>query len=141
MTNTNTPSEGTPLNSVPEEMVLSAVEQVVTNDKPAAPQTPPAAPNADTAKPKRSRRKLDPNHPSVAVCKDVVAAFAAQLKDAREAAGLTQAALAEAIGTAQPVISRVESGEDTSLSIQMLCRIAWSLGLDVSINLSKPAGS
>ncbi len=53
---------------------------------------------------------------------------------ARTRAGLTQAQLAELIGTKQPVIARLEDADYEGHSLSMLQRIAEALGqrLDVS---------
>ena len=48
--------------------------------------------------------------------------------EARTEAGLTQAALAERIGTRQPVIARLEDADYEGHSLSMLQRIAVALG-------------
>ena len=48
--------------------------------------------------------------------------------EARTEAGLTQAALAERIGTRQPVIARLEDADYGGHSLSMLQRIADALG-------------
>ena len=55
--------------------------------------------------------------------------------DARQAAGLTQQELAEAIGTTQSVISKLEDAEYESHSLSMLRRVAQALGHHVEIRL------
>lgn len=54
------------------------------------------------------------------------AVFAARLRQARQAKGLSQAALAEAVGTRQSQISRIESGRRLPDS-ETLCRLADAL--------------
>ena len=48
--------------------------------------------------------------------------------EARAEAGLTQAALAERIGTSQPVIARLEDADYRGHSLSVLQRIAVALG-------------
>jgi len=48
--------------------------------------------------------------------------------EARTEAGLTQAALAQRIGTTQPVIARLEDADYEGHSLSMLQRIAVALG-------------
>jgi len=55
--------------------------------------------------------------------------------DARSAAGLTQAELANLIGTQQPVISQLESADYEGHSLTMLERIAEALKLKVELRL------
>lgn len=61
------------------------------------------------------------------------AAVAQMIHDARQEAGLSQAALAEKIGTKQGVISRLEDADYEGHSLSMLLRIAAALGKKVSI--------
>lgn len=56
------------------------------------------------------------------------------IREAREAAGLTQRELAERIGTQQPAIARLES-DGSSPSIRTLRAIAEALGVDLEIGL------
>ena len=56
------------------------------------------------------------------------AVFASRLRQARQAKGLSQAALAETVGTRQSQISRNESGRRWPDS-ETLCRLADALGL------------
>jgi hypothetical protein len=62
--------------------------------------------------------------------------------DARQKAGISQAELAERIGTKQGVISRLEDADYEGHSLRMLLRVAAALGKRVSIefqNLPKPS--
>lgn len=54
-----------------------------------------------------------------------------QLRQARIKAGLTQSALAEAIGCSQSDISRIESGE-RDITLERLKAIAAALGVPVA---------
>ena len=54
---------------------------------------------------------------------------------ARTAAGLTQAELAELIGTKQPVIARLEDADYEGHSLSMLQRIAGALNQRIEISL------
>ncbi len=60
-------------------------------------------------------------------------AVARAIRDAREAAGLTQVELAGKIGTTQSVISRLEDDEYEGHSLSMLDRIARALGKEVAV--------
>ncbi|MEW6325201.1 MAG: helix-turn-helix transcriptional regulator [Nitrospirota bacterium] len=57
------------------------------------------------------------------------------VRQAREAAGLTQGQLAEKIGTTQSVISRLEDAEYEGHTLKMLERIAEALDQRVVIHL------
>ena len=61
----------------------------------------------------------------------VNAAVAQLIYDARNRAGLSQAELAERIGTKQSVISRLEDADYEGHSLSMLQRIAAALGLPI----------
>src|SRR5438309_2034055 len=63
----------------------------------------------------------------------VNAAVAQLIYDARQNAGLSQAQLAERIGSKQGVISRLEDGDYEGHSLMMLQRIASALGKQVTI--------
>jgi ribosome-binding protein aMBF1 (putative translation factor) len=63
----------------------------------------------------------------------VNAKVAQMIYDARENAGLSQAELAERIGTKQGVISRLEDADYEGHSLSMLLRVATALGKQVSI--------
>ena len=59
---------------------------------------------------------------------------AEQVRDAREAAGLSQRALASRMGTSQAAIARLEAGGVGS-TLTTLQRVATALQLEVSVNL------
>src|SRR5947209_2564873 len=63
----------------------------------------------------------------------VNAAVAQLIYEAREKAGLSQAELAERIGSKQAVISRLEDADYDGHSLTMLQRIAAALGKQVTI--------
>src|SRR5580692_1550318 len=63
----------------------------------------------------------------------VNAAVAQLIYDARQEAGLSQAELAERIGSKQTVISRLEDADYDGHSLTMLQRIAAALGKQVTI--------
>ncbi|SRR6266849_2324192 len=67
------------------------------------------------------------------------AAVAQLIYAARTSAGLSQAELAERIGTKQSVISRLEDADYEGHSLGMLHRIAAALGRCVEIRFSSPA--
>jgi ribosome-binding protein aMBF1 (putative translation factor) len=69
----------------------------------------------------------------------VNAAVAQLIYDARNKAGLSQAELAERIGTRQSVISRLEDADYEGHSLNMLQRIAAALGQGVEIRFLAPA--
>lgn len=62
--------------------------------------------------------------------------IAQMIYDLREAAGLTQAQLAEKVGTRQSVISRLEDADYSGHSLRMLFRIARALGKRLEIRIS-----
>ena len=53
-----------------------------------------------------------------------------RLREAREAAGMTQLELAEAAGTRQATISDLERGEAKTLRLALLERLADALGVE-----------
>lgn len=63
--------------------------------------------------------------------------LARQIRRLREARGLSQAQLAELLGTRQPSIARIESGRVLP-RIDMLFRLATVLGLRLSIDFRVP---
>jgi len=67
------------------------------------------------------------------------AAVAQLIYAAREKAGLSQAELAERIGTKQSVISRLEDADYEGHSLSMLHRIAVAVGPCVEIRFLPPA--
>jgi len=58
---------------------------------------------------------------------------ACAIYDARTAAGLTQAQLAERVGTTQSVIARLEDSDYEGHTLRMLDRIASALGQRVEV--------
>ena len=56
-----------------------------------------------------------------------------KLKIARKKKGISQAKLAEMVGSKQPAIARMESGQVSEVSMDFLVRVA--LTLDVSVNI------
>jgi DNA-binding XRE family transcriptional regulator len=60
-----------------------------------------------------------------------------KLKARRLERGLSQAALAKRIGSLQPAIARMESGQVSQVSMDFLLRIA--LILDISVTIAKKA--
>ena len=65
----------------------------------------------------------------------VRAELAMMLYGHRKAAGLTQAALAERVGTTASVISRIEDADYEGHSLSLLRRIAEALGKRVEVRL------
>jgi transcriptional regulator with XRE-family HTH domain len=65
--------------------------------------------------------------------------FGARLRQLREAAGLTQAQLAEAVGLFQPNVARYEAGERMP-SYALACLMADALGVPVDA-LRQPPGA
>lgn len=61
------------------------------------------------------------------------AAVAQLIYDARQQSGLSQAELAERIGSKQAVISRLEDADYEGHSLSMLQRIAAALGKEITI--------
>jgi transcriptional regulator with XRE-family HTH domain len=70
----------------------------------------------------------DPQLRELIAAESLNASVAAMIYDERQAAGLTQAQLAELIGTKQPVIARLEDADYEGHSLSMLRRIAEALG-------------
>jgi ribosome-binding protein aMBF1 (putative translation factor) len=62
----------------------------------------------------------------------------ARLRSEREARGLTQAELAERMGTTQPTVARLEAGAVTP-SLDTLHRAAVALGLELVVDFRQPA--
>lgn len=65
---------------------------------------------------------------------DLEVRMALQISAARKKAGMTQRQLAEAVGTTQSVISRIEQA-DQNLTLVTLSRIAAALKADLDIRL------
>ncbi len=63
-------------------------------------------------------------------------AVAQLIYEMRVKAGLTQSALAELIGTKQPVIARLEDADYQGHSLSMLQRIATALSLRIEITVA-----
>jgi len=61
----------------------------------------------------------------------------ALIREARRRAGLTQAELAQRVGTSQPAIARYERARSMP-DIATLHRIAWACGLELHLELSQP---
>jgi ribosome-binding protein aMBF1 (putative translation factor) len=59
------------------------------------------------------------------------------VREMREEAGLTQAALAKRIGTTQSVIARLEDAEYTGHSLVMLERIALACGMALKLHAER----
>lgn len=66
-------------------------------------------------------------------------AIGSQIYQARKAAGLTQAELAERVGTTQSIISDLEDAEYQGHSMSMLRRVAAALGLSVRVEFVETA--
>jgi len=60
-----------------------------------------------------------------------------RLLQMREQSGMTQAQLAKKIGTAQPAVARIESGEYERISLTTLIKIAHALGFDIDLDFRK----
>ena len=65
------------------------------------------------------------------------AKVAQMIYDARQSAGLSQAQLAERIGTKQGVISRLEDSDYEGHSLSMLLKIAAALGKQIQIGFQR----
>jgi ribosome-binding protein aMBF1 (putative translation factor) len=61
-----------------------------------------------------------------------------RVREAREAAGLSQRALAKRMGTSQAAIARLESG-GVGATLTTLQRAATALGMEVRVELRPPA--
>ena len=61
--------------------------------------------------------------------------------EARKQSGLTQARLAERIGTKQPVIARLEDADYEGHSLSMLQRIAEALGRRLEVSFTPATGT
>jgi ribosome-binding protein aMBF1 (putative translation factor) len=77
----------------------------------------------------------DPEFERLLAEEKVRSSAARAIYEARTAAGLTQAQLAEAIGTTQSVIARLESADYQGHTFNMLQRIAGALSRDVDVRL------
>jgi len=56
-----------------------------------------------------------------------------KLKKTREKKALTQSELAEMVGSKQPAIARMESGQVSEVSMDFLCKVALALDMTVTI--------
>jgi transcriptional regulator with XRE-family HTH domain len=74
------------------------------------------------------------------LAKHTAASIGNELRDARLAAGLAQAAVAVAAGMSQSTVSRVERGEIGRATVDQLSRVAAVLGLTLSLKLY-PSGT
>jgi ribosome-binding protein aMBF1 (putative translation factor) len=63
-----------------------------------------------------------------------------RLRAERERLGLTQAGLAERMGTTQPTVARLEAGGVTP-SLDTLHRAAEALGLELVVDFRQPASA
>jgi len=61
--------------------------------------------------------------------------IAEQIARARQAAGLTQAGLAQRMGTSQPAVARLEGGEYGGYTVVTLARAAHALGHRLKVEL------
>lgn len=61
--------------------------------------------------------------------------IAAEVKRARLRADLTQAELADRIGTSQPTVARIESGRHYHVGTRALSRIAVACGCSVKVSM------
>ena len=66
---------------------------------------------------------------------------ARMIYEARKQSGLTQAQLAELIGTKQPVIARLEDADYEGHSLSMLQRIAEALGRRLEVSFTPATGT
>lgn len=57
----------------------------------------------------------------------------------RRERGLSQRALAQALGVSQPVIAKLESGEQSNLELRTLVRLAHALGAELRIDIVERA--
>jgi transcriptional regulator with XRE-family HTH domain len=66
---------------------------------------------------------------------DQLRAIGRELREARHAANLSQAAVGRAAGLSHPVISRIERGTEPNVTLRRLCEVASVLGLRLSARL------
>jgi DNA-binding XRE family transcriptional regulator len=59
-----------------------------------------------------------------------------KLKKSRKKIGLTQSDLATLVGSKQPAIARMESGLVSEVSMDFLCKVAFVLGVTVTIKVA-----
>lgn len=58
------------------------------------------------------------------------------LRKARTSRGLSQANLAQMVGSQQPAIARMESGQVSEVSLDFLCKVALALDIPVTIKVA-----
>ena len=75
------------------------------------------------------RKEYDGLQPEFALAKEVIAL--------RKTRNLTQKQLAEQMGTSQPAIARIESGNYHNVSLAFLRRLAQALGAVPEVHLKK----
>ena len=56
-----------------------------------------------------------------------------KLRKARDVQGLTQAQVAKMVGTKQPAIARMEAGLISEVSFDFLLKVAWALGVTLTM--------
>lgn len=83
----------------------------------------------------RRDREKDPERQRLYEEEKINLQIALLIRDVREKAGLTQKQLADRVGTAQSVISRLEDADYEGHSISMLQRIASALKKRISIKM------
>ena len=66
--------------------------------------------------------------------------IAEQITRARQAAGLTQAALAQRMRTSQPAVARLEHGDYRGYTLAVLARAASALGRRLKVELVASSG-
>ncbi len=76
--------------------------------------------------------KLDPQ------VRELARQIGEEIRAAREAAGLSQQALAESVGMSRTNFARIEYGR-TNVTIETLLRIGSGLGLDLSVTFHPDA--
>lgn len=62
-----------------------------------------------------------------------------KIKKSRLAKGFSQAELAKLVGTKQPAIARMESGQVSEVSLDFLAKVAFCLGISFTFKSAKPA--
>ena len=75
------------------------------------------------------RQEYDDLQPEFALAKEII--------DLRKIRNLTQKQLAEQMGTSQPAIARLESGNYRNVSLAFLRRLAKALGAVPEVHLKK----
>ena len=88
---------------------------------------------------KAARADTKARRAGYAEAKDVFE-LGARVRAERERLGLTQAELAERMGTTQPTVARVEAGGVTP-SLDTLHRAAEALGLELVVDFRQPASA